>query len=193
MRSVPPGEPYRLQLALKPSIARGLGKSAQPAHDLRDWIALLGKPCSASSLSRHQKRAGKSSRAAQFERPKILVPVSFGNIWILCLPFRQFKEIILGNLPLAGAFTKMGPLLSWKPLPLDLRHWSLAEDQSTEFIYYLILASRIVVRQIRLELLEEFTLSLFLALQAEAHESGDGLAHAGINGSRISLHLPRQR
>ena len=82
----------------------------------------LGKPCSASSLSRHQKCAGESSRAAQFERPETFVPVSFGNVWMLRLPFRQFKEIILGNLPLPGAFTKMGPLLSWKPIPLDLRH-----------------------------------------------------------------------
>src|SRR5580704_11580524 len=135
----------------------GRRKSAQPAQDLRSSTALLGKPCSASSLSRQQKRAGESSRAAQFEGPEILVPVSFGNVWMLCLPFRQFKEIILGNLPLPGAFTKMGPLLSWKPFPLDLRHWSLAEDQSTEFIDHLILVSRIVVRQIRLELLEEFT------------------------------------
>jgi hypothetical protein len=111
----------------------------------------------------------------------------------LCLPFRQFKEIILGNLPLPGAFTKMGPLLSRKPLPLDFRDWSPAEDQSAEFIDHLILVSRIVVRQIRLELLEKFTLSLFLALQSETDESGDGLAHAGVNSSRISLHSPRQR
>jgi len=76
---------------------------------------------------------------------------------------------------------------------LDLRHWSLAEDQSTEFIDYLILTSGIVVRQIRLELLEEFALSLFLALQPEADESGNGFAPAGVNSSRISLHSSRQR
>lgn len=86
------------------------------------------------------------------------------------------------------------PISLWAGSPTESWARVLApEYQRAEFIDELILAGRIVVREILPQFVKEFTLALLLAFQPEAHERGNGLTHAGINGLGVLFDLFRRR
>jgi len=131
-------------------------KSARPAFIRASGATLSRKPFSASGLARHQKRTGKFSSAAQFERPEIPVPITLWHIRVLRFPFSQIKEVVNRNLPLPGAIAKVSPRSRGSRFHriLGIRHYwaffnighsSTAENESTKFVYYPILVGRIVV------------------------------------------------
>jgi len=107
---------------------------------------------SAGALSSQQEGARKSAEAAQLECSEVLVSSAFGNVRILGLPFRQCEEIFLRDLALLCTIPEMSPLLPRQSFPLNLRHASAAEDQSSELVYELILLLRVIVRKVRLKL-----------------------------------------
>jgi len=153
------------------------------------WAAAL-KPLAACCLAGQEKRAGQLSLAAKLERPKVLVPVAVGYVGVLRLPISQGKQIFPGNLPFLGALAEMHPLFAGKLLPLERRHSSVTENESSKFNHHLVLDFGIVVSEILPELLEEFSLSSFLAFQAKANESDDRLAHAYVRRTGVGLNLP---
>jgi hypothetical protein len=83
----------------------------------------------------------------------------------------------------------MGPLLSRQPLPLNLGRASTPEYQCSEFIDQSILLIRIVIGKILLQSSKEIPLAILLAIQAEANERGDCLAHARIDRLGVPRHL----
>lgn len=105
----------------------------------------------------------------------------------------QFEQVLHRNLALLGAIAKVGPLLSGKVLPLDFGHGSAAQDQCAELVNQPILITWIVVAKILPQSFEELALPILLALQAEPNERRYRLAHAGVNGFRIALHLAGDR
>jgi hypothetical protein len=111
------------------------------------------------------------------------------HVGTLHLPFSQFEQILLRNLSLFRAFTQMGPLLPWQPLPLNLGHVSTAEYQGSEFIDQSVLGIRIVVSKIRLQSSEEIPLAILMAFQADANQRGDRLAHACVHSLGVPRHL----
>lgn len=76
----------------------------------------------------------------------------------------ECEEVFPGNLTFLGALAEMRPLFAGKPLPLELRHSSVTENQTSEFIHHLILDLGIVVSEILPEVLEEFPHSSLVAL-----------------------------
>ena len=109
------------------------------------------------------------SRATELERPEVLVPVSIRHIGILGLPFSQFEQVILGDLTFLCAVSQVSPLLPRKALPLDLRHSSTTQNQSTELIHHPFLILRIVVGEVLLQFPKEFPLSIGLIFEAKTH------------------------
>src|ERR1019366_3386337 len=144
-------------------------------------------------LPGHQKGARKLARAAELEGSKILVPFPIRYVGILCLPLSQVEQVILGNPALPRAVSEVSPLPPWKPLPLDFRHSSTAQDQSAELIHHSVLLPRIVLSKVLLQPLEELTFTIRLAFQANANERGNRLAHAGVNCLGVSFHLTANR
>jgi len=61
-----------------------------------------------------------------------LSPGAVRHIGILGFPLRQFKQILLGDLPLLRAVAQMCPLLSGQPFPLKFGHTSTAEYQRAD-------------------------------------------------------------
>ena len=156
------------------------------ARRLSQALTSGGLPC-------HKKGARKLPGAANLKGSEILVPVPIRHVRILCLPLSQFEQVFLRNPALPRAVSQVGPLLSWKPLPLDFRHSSTAQDQSSKLIHHSVLFLRIVLGKVLLQPLEELTLSIRLAFQAKAHESGDRLAHTSVNRLSVSFHLAGDR
>ena len=83
----------------------------------------------------------------------------------------------------------MGPLLSRQPFPLNLRHASTTTYQSAELVDQPILFLRIVVSEILLQSLEEFSPPILLTHRAQTDERGNRLAHTCVNCLGAPFHL----
>ena len=145
------------------------------------------QPLAPRGLPSQQERAWELASSAQLECSEILVPVAIRHIGILRFPLRQIEQILLGDLPLFCVFTQMRPPFSWQPLPFG--HASTSQDQRPKFIDHSILLIRIVIRKVLLQSAEEIPLAILLALQADANERGDCLAHTRIGRPRVPRHL----
>jgi hypothetical protein len=66
----------------------------------------------------------------------------------LCLPFRQFEQVLLRDLAFFRPVAQVSSLLSGKAFPLYLGHGSAPEYQSAELIHQTVLQLRVVVREI---------------------------------------------
>ncbi len=76
----------------------------------------------------------------------------------------------MGNHPLFRTIAEVRPLLSREPIPLNPRHFSTAENQVPELVDHLVLMTRIVIGEVRLQFLEELPLAVFLLFETQAHK-----------------------
>ncbi len=89
---------------------------------------------------------------AKLERAEILVPLTFGDVWLRFHPMPQLVQIVEADVPVAHAFDQMITNSGGKPGPsLDLRHpltrrYSalLAEDEAAQLITQLLDLIRII-------------------------------------------------
>src|ERR1035437_4587331 len=97
-------------------------------EDLPGLIRAVTVACLLRTV-RPSERYSETSRAAELEGPEILVPVPIRHVRILCLPLSQFEQVVLRNPALPRAVPQVGPLLPWKPFPLNFRHSSTSQDK----------------------------------------------------------------
>ena len=151
-------------------------------------------------LPRQQKCARESARAAQFEGPEIFELIAVRNVRIFGLPFSQSEQVPLRDLPFfctiatsATRIRKAEPTFPSGAAPTESSASSAAENQGSKLVNYLILLTRIIIRQTGFQLAEKLLFTALLPFEAQPHERGNCLAHTGFGCLSVKSNICRQQ